>query len=54
MVGRSCVGFDSLEIGTERHVVYVEEEGTSTRCGSIGMGCDNNVFGNRRIASRWE
>ena len=54
VAGCGWAGVDSLEIGTERHVVHVEEEGTSTRCGSVGVGCDDNVFGNRRIASCWE
>lgn len=53
-VGCGWVGVDSLEIGTERHVVHVEEEGTSTRCSSIGVSCDDKVFGNCRVASCWE
>ena len=40
-------------IGTEGHVVDVEKERTSTRCGSVGMSCDGKVLANRRVASGW-
>ena len=40
-------------VGTEAHVVDIEKERTSTRCGSVGMSCDGEVLANRRVACRW-
>ena len=47
------VKVDLLVIGTEGHVVHVEEEVTSSRCTSIAMSCDSKCLGSRGAANRW-
>ena len=46
------VKVDLLVIGTEGHIVHVEEEVTSSMCTSIAMSCDSKCLGSRGAASR--